>query len=419
MKKALFSKLENKRIRRNVLILILCFAVLLRILFIIFYWTDKPLTLDMKEYILLGRNIAQGKGFNYGEEEALGAEHYSRPPLYPFFLAGIFSLFGTNLYIVRIIQALLGGINCILIYLIAQRIINQKAGIIAAFISAIYLPFIWYSAHILSEVLFSTLFLTCILFLFANNRHNKQQFIAGMFLGLSVLCRPIGLFFLPFALVWLLFNHWKSFADIAKAAALFLVGFILIVAPWIIRNYVVEGQFVLVHSSGGVTFWLSNHPLSLGDGDLAANPQLKAAYKEFLKKHVGYNREDLDRVLYREAFTYIKNNPFKIIILDLKKLFYFWIPVGPSMQIFSFKHKATSYISYFPCLFLSILGIYISRNQWKKNFLIYLTLLSFTVSIMVFYPQERFRIPVVDPCLIIFASFTLSYIINRRYKTER
>jgi 4-amino-4-deoxy-L-arabinose transferase-like glycosyltransferase len=417
--KALFKKLEDKRTRQKVLISILCLAMFLRIIFITFYWTNKPLTLDMKEYILLAKNVAQGKGFNYGEEEGMNIEHYSRPPLYPFFLAGIFSLFGSNLHAVRIIQALMGVINCVLIYLLARRIFNQYVGVIAAFISAIYLPFIWYSAHILSEVLFSTLFLTCVLFLLANNRPYKQQIIAGIFLGLSVLCRPVGLFFLPVALIWLIFNFRNSYTKMGKALAFFLIGFILIVVPWIIRNYVILGQFVLVHSSGGVTFWLSNHPLSLGDGDLAANPQLKAAYKKFLKKHIGYNREELDRMLYKETFTYIKENPFKIVILELKKLFYFWIPVGPSMQIFSFKHKLASYVSYFPCLFLAILGIYISRAHWKKNLLIYLTLLCFTASIMIFYPQERFRIPVVDPCLIIFASITLSYIINGKHHNKK
>lgn len=392
---------------------ILCLAFLLRAGFATFYWKDKPLTIDMKEYILLGKNVAQGQGYNYGEEETSGTEHYSRPPLYPFFLAGIFSIFGVNLNVVRVIQSLLGALNCLFLYIIARRIFSSRLGIIAALIAAFYLPFIWFSAHILSEILFITLFLVAIIFLLSKNSPAKSIFLSGIFLGLSTLCRPVTLFFLPFALFWLAFVYKNSFSKIIKVSAALLLGFIIILMPWIVRNYLTFGQFVLVHSSGGVTFWLSNHPLSLGDGDLAANPQLKAAHKEFLKNYAGYSREELDRIYFKEAFSYIKAHPLQIVVLDLKKLFYFWIPIGPSMEIFSFRHKLVSYISYFPLLIFSIIGIYLSRSLWKENLLLYFILACFTLSIMVFYPQERFRIPVIDPCLIVFASCTLSAIITR------
>ena len=43
-----------------------------------------------------------------------------------------------------------------------------------------------------------------------------------------------------------------------------------------LRNYAHDGRFVLVASDGGVTFWTGNHPLAIGEGDLAANPAAQA-----------------------------------------------------------------------------------------------------------------------------------------------
>ena len=54
--------------------------------------------------------------------------------------------------------------------------------------------------------------------------------------------------------------------------------------PWTIRNIRVYGRFVLVASEGGVTFWTGNHPLAVGDGDLAANPAIKRAELEFRRR---------------------------------------------------------------------------------------------------------------------------------------
>ena len=53
------------------------------------------------------------------------------------------------------------------------------------------------------------------------------------------------------------------------------------IAPWTVRNLRVHDRFVLIASEGGVTFWTGNHPLARGEGDLAANPDLKRAELAF------------------------------------------------------------------------------------------------------------------------------------------
>ena len=59
--------------------------------------------------------------------------------------------------------------------------------------------------------------------------------------------------------------------------------------PWTLRNVRVYDRFVLIASEGGVTFWTGNHPLAVGDGDLAANPEIKQAELAFRR---GASRPD-------------------------------------------------------------------------------------------------------------------------------
>ena len=64
-------------------------------------------------------------------------------------------------------------------------------------------------------------------------------------------------------------------------------------------------RFVLVASEGGVTFWTGNHPLARGEGDLAANPDIKRAEIAFREAHPGLTAEQLEPLYYRDAIHYI------------------------------------------------------------------------------------------------------------------
>ena len=81
------------------------------------------------------------------------------------------------------------------------------------------------------------------------------------------------------ALAWLL---WRRRFGLV---AVFALGAAIIIGPWMARNYRHDGRLVLVASEGGVTFWTGNHPLAIGEGDLAANPTLKRESLALRSRH--------------------------------------------------------------------------------------------------------------------------------------
>jgi 4-amino-4-deoxy-L-arabinose transferase-like glycosyltransferase len=444
---------------------------LARAAFGLLYWHGKPLTHDEREYLALGANLAAGRGYTQtlpGEppESAPGSarvQQFGRAPLYPAFLAPL-TLTDPDLragrmppdvpWAVKLAQALVGALGVWLIGAIARQIAGQRAAVWAATIAAVYPPLVWTAAFALSETFYSTLALACVWVLTPvldrapdasrdgtqegasaipplpgergqgvrglsqgvaphPDRSGMRVFAGGLLTGLAILARPAMLFFLPFALLL----AWRRNA---RLAALLLGGTLLVVLPWSARNVIVHGRFVLVASEGGVTFWTGNHPESIGEGDLAANPHLKELNRTLRARYASLSEEAMESIYYREAFGFIAGHPFQWLGLEAKKLFYTWVPIGPSYQLHSARYFWTSVISYGAILPFALLG---TAWLWRRgrgpapaprpeSWPLPLTLWSLAGSALlvslIFFPQERFRIPVVDPTLIICAAVWLA-----------
>jgi 4-amino-4-deoxy-L-arabinose transferase-like glycosyltransferase len=393
----------------------------LRLGFGLLYWTDKPLTHDEREYLALARSVSEGRGFVYDDPGDTGTTpRYGRAPAYPVFLA----LIGTGSHDysstprrVLFAQAVLGGITIWIIGLIAMRAAGAAAGVAAAAIAAVYPPLVWMSAYVLSETLYAALALaTAALLDVAMDRADAATsrqaggaatLLAGVLAGTSVLVRPAMLFFLPLAALWLVVRHRMVLAAILVLTAL------VVIAPWTVRNLRVHGQFVLVASEGGVTFWTGNHPLAAGEGDLAANPEIKRSDLDFRRAHPGLTPEQLEPLYYREALGYIVQHPGWWMGLLARKAFYTIVPIGPSYTLHSTRYLVASVVSYLLVLLLAIPGLRALRHRGRRPAALFVLAASAVVVCLVFFPQERFRTPVIDPTLIVCAGAACASRLNQ------
>jgi hypothetical protein len=207
------------------------------------------------------------------------------------------------------------------------------------------------------------------------------------------------LVFVPLAAIWLALRQRKL-----RAALIFLFVTIGCVVPWTIRNYRTYNRWILVASEGGITFWTGNHPLAIGDGDLAANPQLKAAEIAFRQAHEPSSPEALEPVYYHDAFAWIRANPGAWAVLEVRKLFFTIVPIGPSYALHSARYRLASAGSYLLLLPLAAAGAWRFRHRLTAAAPLWLMAAATVIAGLVFFPQERFRIPVIDPALIVSAA---------------
>ncbi len=388
-------------------------AFVLRAAFGFTYWVGKPLTHDEREYLALAASLAEGRGFTYGPGHQSGtAQQFGRAPFYPMFLAAIRATTpapdGGTPTSVKIVQSILGAALVLLLGATALHVVGPRAGVTAALVSAIYPPLVWYPSYVLSETLYSVLAIgTALLLQRAVERSEHERsgragaplaLLTGVIAGAAVLTRPAMLVFVPLVLVWLATRRRYVLALALTA------GVAAVVLPWTARNYRIYDRFVLVASEGGVTFWTGNHPLARGEGDLAANPDIKKAELEFRQLHPGLSPEQLEPLYYRDALAHISAQPGWWLGLLARKAFYTVVPAGPSYGVHSPLYRIGSIVPY---LFLLPFAAAGARRLWcsprRPSALLLLAGSTLLLS-LIFFPQERFRVPVIDPMLILSAA---------------
>lgn len=380
-----------------------------RLAFGLLYWVDKPLTHDEREYLALARSVAAGRGFTYPPEHETGtAQQFGRAPGYPLFLAtvGVPAIeVSSTPARVKIAQAFVGAAVVWLIGVIAWRALGSRAAMAAASIAAVYPPLVWICAYALSETAFSLVALSTTLVLdLAMDRARTHRaggagtLIAGLLAGTSALVRPVMLFFFPLALLWILRRRRPALAIAFAIAAL------AVILPWTARNYRAYDRFVLVASEGGVTFWTGNHPLSRGDGDLASNPELKRAEVEFRRRHGELTAEELEPLYYRDALAYIADHPGWWLTLMARKAFFTVVPAGASYTLHSWRYFAAAVASYLVLLAAALAGVKRLWRSPRRPTALLLAAASVLIAGLLFFPQERFRIPVLDPTMIVCAA---------------
>ena len=383
-------------------------GVAIRLLFGLGYWTGKPLTRDEHEYLSLARSLAAGHGFVYDAALRDGSfTPFGRAPGYPAFLA----LAGGGApetsevpASVKVAQSVVGGIGVLLVGLIAHRIGGRRMAAAAAFIAAAYPPLVWVSGYALSEALFWPIGLSLVWLCDRAQEpgtHVGRSIVAGLVLGGAILVRPGLLVFVPMLALWLIAKRRIAVAAILLAATCSVLG------PWILRNYAHHGKLIIVASDGGVTFWTGNHPLAIGEGDMAANPGIKLDNLTLRARHPGLNEEQMEPIYYREALSWIRANPGAWVALEFRKLFYLIVPIGPSYTLHSALYYVSSLLSYASVLALGVAGLVrLGARRWRSPTLWLMAAAAIAVC-LVFFPQERFRIPTIDPTLVVFSGAAL------------
>lgn len=378
----------------------------LRLAFGLVYWTHQPLTRDEREYLSLARSLAAGRGYVYDSEVLRGpVEPFGRAPGYPVFLAlvgggrDVVSAVPTS---VKVAQSVVGAMGVLLVAALAGRLAGPRAAIAGAAIAAVYPPLVWVSAYAYSEAVFWPFGLLIVWSVDrltpVNARRPAVAFASGALSGAGVLLRAALTTFLPLAVLWIAFRRgWRP-------ALLFVLGVVVVITPWAVRNYGHHGRFVIIASDGGVTFWTGNNPLATGEGDMAANPRLKEANTALRARHPALNEEQMEPVYYREALSWIRANPGAWLALEVKKLFYLIVPIGPSYTLHSTRYLIASVVSYGTLLVLALAGFFRLGTARAGTPGLWLLFVSAVAVALVFFPQERFRIPVIDPTLILCAA---------------
>lgn len=379
-----------------------------RLAFGLGYWVNETMNRDEIEYLSLARSLVAGHGYVYNEHVQKGpVEPFGRAPGYPVFLAltgggNPQSVNGVPAS-VKVAQSFVGALGVVLIAVAGFRMAGRRPAMAAAALAALFPPLVWIAGFGYSESVFWPLGLGLALIVShmleqARPAIGRWALLSGLAAGGAVMFRAATSPFVGILSLWLI---WKR-QGLALAA--FWLGLLLVLTPWTIRNYQHYGRLVVIASDGGVTFWTGNNPQASGEGDMAANPSLKIANQALRARYPDLSEEQLEPIYYRESFSWIRAHPADWAVLMLKKAFYLVVPVGPSYTLHSRRYYMASVLSVGLLLPLALLGAWQLGPRRGRLTGMWLLAAAAVATCLVFFPQERFRIPVIDPALILCAS---------------
>jgi 4-amino-4-deoxy-L-arabinose transferase-like glycosyltransferase len=369
------------------------------------------LSADMLGYHESGISLLQD-----GELKVKGRISATRPPLYPIFIYLVYYLFGAgNVLALRLVQAGLGGLICMLTVYLGQKVFSRKVGVWAGIMFAVY-PAAWtFADMVMSEYLFTVLLLAGLIYLADLPKGRYQDAVlAGIFLGLATLTRSV-LYQFPlfFAVIYLVVSP-QRFKQIPRLAV-FVVSFWIVLMPWLARNNRIFGQPLMTTKSGVDLYFYNHNPfLYIIQNYSKENQLISGEIKPWT-----FSEMERDSLAKDAAVTWIKAHPLLFLfkgvrmqwnLFGVDREYVWWLIAGywghaPKWMI------ALAFPIFMPWVYLLIpLFIWGLVYSWKKYpaQIALLAMLAYNLAVtFVYYGFSRNRMP-LNPLLMLFAGYALT-----------
>ena len=385
-------------------------SFLARVLFVVFY---RDVHIDNEWGVLLD-SLIKDKTYSYYKFYNEPIPSAYMPPLYVFFLyfIKIITSFEKTSFVNSIIflQIIFSTYSVYLFYKINKNFFPDWLSYINSSIFSLIPINVYICGQISSinlQIFLSLLFLRFLL-LILEEKSRKNIFVFSIISGLLILTR--GEFILIFIFIFL-FTFFKKKLTITNLIQISLI-ILLVISPFVIRNYVQFNQIFIVKSLG-YNLWKGNNELSAVGGQDYDNKiefvdlQLKLNKIE-KNKFYEINR---DNIFLAEAITNLKDDPLRYFKLFVKKFF--------SYYFIEFDSKHALYYNFFhifPIVILSILsfpGLFIFYRKKKSEnqfLLLYLILNLFIFSLFFILPRYKL---IILPVQIILAAQFLEYFLKK------
>ncbi len=365
----------------------------------------------------LTRNWLAGNGYVFYQGDPPTT---FRGPGYPALIATGAWLFGDLMVGAVVLQSLIGGLLCVVVFLLGKECDGVVIGLIAALLIALYPLSIWYTPRLRYENLLGLLLAVAVLLMvrFQKSQSFRPALGAGIFLGMATLVNQI-VMLLPLALLPAIV---ATAAQKMKAMALFALtplAMLIVILPWTVRNYQVAGTIIPVHS-GAITQFLKGSfefenyhraPLQL--------MELERMGREEMAKLLGLDvaafderTPGVDEALLPFALAYVREDPGRLLAKLAAQAPRFWyLSESPLKSRFLAVVQGVS-------LLLALVGTLagLRRRNWSVLTLL-LVIVYFNLVYAITHAQARYSTPLAPlVCVLAAAGLSLILAMTTRYR---
>lgn len=426
------------------ILLMLLLAVVIRLVYL-----NELKTNPFFNYPLVDAKVYHDMALKIAAGESPTQEAFYQPPFYSYFLGFLYASVGTDLFIIRLLQLLLGVGTIWLTFLLARRFFSFWVSIGCGVLLAFYGPLLFYDGELLAPVLivFFNVLLVLLLYAFFEKPTRWRALFCGLVIGLSAITMAV---ILPFAVVVLLYGYFYfkqkpvAVPDTKKTAKktrpknpkllftwrqlmgftlLFGVGMAVAILPVTSYNWEKSHEFVPISTNAGINFYLGagrnfEQKVAIRPGypwnDLMREP-LNAGYKTPSQQSSYY---------MNKALGILRDDPVGFMVGLTKKLFLFahGNEIMRNQEIYPFRQYshvlsfllwkqgiAFPYGVLFPLAMVGLVGVLITRE--RSFYLILFMVVSHIVATIFFFVTARYRLNII-PFLLLLAVFGVKILLS-------
>ncbi len=400
---------------RRWLAAILLVTVLGRVAFILLF--DHTLSLQTSGYDTYAVNLIEGRGYTRFDDRSGDSD---LPPLYPFFLAGVYEVLGRDPIAVAVVQIGLDALTVLLLFWIGRRVAGEAVGLLAAAFYGAY-PYLLYQNLTLNDTgVFIFLLAAGIAAAYKarDTRNWRWAAALGVAFGLGALTKTLIVLVLPLLALW-----WWHALGLRRAVILGAasgIALALVIAPWAVRNTRLHGELVLISTNGGSNLHQGNNPCV---ADYLARGWDAQWVRCIELAPPELSETEADRWHREQALTYLRENPGEWPRLFWTKLWVLWSPVimpydlppDPYLvddavlqfESTAFQVARVVHVLYFtPLLILGLAGLILGWRDRREIAPLVAVFAAITIAYLIFHPSTRYRSP-ADPFVFVLAGYAL------------
>ena len=263
--------------------------------------------------------------------------------------------------------------------------------------------------------------------------------------------------FLPAICFWLLmskpFQH-NEHTDLNKPAALrkrfqsvslFVIGILIAIAPFAMRNYYVSQDVILINSEGGIHLYIGNHKDAWGGYSQVSGmrPNIAGSHVDaarMAEKEAGkeLSASEVSAYWKNRTYDFIKDHPGEFLTLLGKKVLLLFSDYEiPNVENYQYFRQKSSFLALFPgigiLLPLGLCGLLLAiracrqampngrqaLSECRSYAPLFIFFLTFSIALVLTFITGRYRLP-LTVVLLPFASYFLvrvaAFINNRQFK---
>lgn len=369
----------------------------------------------------MAESLLRGEGLS-----AYGSMLHRRMPGYPFFIAGLYAVFGVRVVVVQLAQCLLFAGTCWLVQDSARRIYSERVGYIAGVLCALHPSLLRYVPDLHLETLL-TFCLTLSVWLgvrLYEAPSTKRAIPLGIAWGVACLIKAVVLLYPAVFGLFFWLSRRRNAGQNQKLWGLgqlvpvgvACVAMALTISPWTLRNYQVTGHFVPTTTGVGDailrsfifsrTEFITLRQPPYTDAENESNALFRALCAA---QGAVWEADDIqsEKILAAEAKRRIAAAPGAFVKKTFIGVFTFWY------QMTSLANSLAAGAMAALAWFFAVLGLRRSRRDGNPAWLVLTPIVYLNLLLAVLLSLGRYSVPVL-PCLVVLAAAGLDTLLPRR-----